>query len=517
VIVALSVWALRTPADNAKTARIGSDPNAAKTASANVKHVIRFNPGALYLPGLVPENATKPIEGIAKVGEAFEKMFPDTRLEFIGIPGDSREWIVTQLSSGQAPDVIQINVEDVWQDIQKNWYVSLDDWLEKPNPFVKAGEPGSVKWWDMFKYPIPTRGTAAPDGKMYCIVLDMIETGIFYNKTLFDRLRLREPKDWTEFLELQKTLKQNGYIPMLVDRQALSDWGVDLVFEQLYGELRDLLDVDYDPRRGEYLHGYLDWDEIIFLHKKGFFTAKDPRWMEMWKILREWRAYMAADLNPIGTDFFRSFVTQKGAMLWGHSMNVTRLVGDPDRAFDWGIFYLPPMTQSYNRFARGKDMCVIGGSAMQYCVTNSSYKDTGDPKTSERLQRVMAFLQFLTTPENCNAVVNERVALLPNIKGVEPHPELRPFHEFLQRHYSMTKWFYTFDLQFDEVLLRMLELFMNDGMTQRDFVEWMEKNLDNASKRIIRRKDLDIGRFQAVWDQRREMRQKLPELPNDAK
>jgi len=31
----------------------------------------------------------------------------------------SREWLVTQLSSGAAPDVIQINVEDVWQDIQK--------------------------------------------------------------------------------------------------------------------------------------------------------------------------------------------------------------------------------------------------------------------------------------------------------------------------------------------------------------------------------------------------------------
>lgn len=431
----------------------------------------------------------------------------------MGVPGDSREWLVTQLSSGQAPDVIQINVEDVWQDTQKNWYVPLDKYLEAPNPFVEPGAPGSEQWWDIFKYPIPTRGTMAPNGRMYCIVLDMIETGIFYNKTIFAKLGLSPPKDWAEFINIQQKLKAAGYTPMLVDRQCLADWGVDLVFEQVYGELREVLDLNYDPRRGEYLHGYLDWDEIIFLHRKGFFTPNDARWHEVWRLLADWRPYLAQDLNPIGTDFFRSFVTQKGAMLWSHSMQVSRLVGDRQRGFEWGVFYLPPMTRQTSRFARGEEMCVIGGSGMQYCVTNSSYKDTGDPETSERLKRVIAFLQFLTTPQNCEQVVNERIALLPNVKGVEPHAVLLPFHEFLQRHYSMTKWFYTFDLQFDEVLMRQLELYLNGGMTREEFVQWMQRNIDNASERIIRRKGLDIERFEAVWDERAEMRNAFGELP----
>ncbi len=116
-----------------------------------------------------------------------------------------------------------MNVEEVWQDTQKGWYVALDKYLESPNPFVKAGEPGSVQWWDLFKYPIPTRGTMAPDGHMYCITLDMIETGIFYNKDVFTKLGLREPKDWVELLAIQKTLKEHGYTPMLVDKNCLAD------------------------------------------------------------------------------------------------------------------------------------------------------------------------------------------------------------------------------------------------------------------------------------------------------
>ena len=33
------------------------------------------------------------------------------------------------------------------------------------------------------------RGKAAPDGGIYCISFDMVETGIFYNKTKFEYTR----------------------------------------------------------------------------------------------------------------------------------------------------------------------------------------------------------------------------------------------------------------------------------------------------------------------------------------
>jgi raffinose/stachyose/melibiose transport system substrate-binding protein len=520
VILALSAYALWPPADPTRAARLGSAPTDASTLSPQVKYVIKFNPGPLYLPGIVPENSTKPIEGIAKVGRAFEKLYPDTKIEFVGVPGDVREWLVTQLSSGQAPDVIQINVEDVWQDIQKDWYVPLDSYLERPNPFIAGGAPGSKQWWDVFKYPVPTRGTMAPDGRMYCIVLDMIETAIYYNKTLFDRLQLREPRDWDEFLRHQQTIKDAGVTPMLVDRTCIADWGVDLMFEQVYGELRDLLDLDYDPRRGEYLHGYLDWDELIFLHDQGFFTPRDPRWQEVWRLLKEWRPYLSKELNPYGQDMIRNFIRQDGAMYWSSSMQVKRLISDPNLGFEWGLFYLPPIPTSHSRFARGKEMCVIGGSAMQYTVTNAAVADT-DPKLpfaqrierSERLKRVIAFLQFLTTPASCDAVVNEQIALLPNVKGVEPHNELKEFDDILQRHYSMTKWFYTFDNQWNQVLMRMLELYLNDGIDREHFTRIIEQDLERATQRISDRKSLDIERFQQVWDSRAQMRKQYKELP----
>ncbi|HEY0868230.1 MAG TPA: ABC transporter substrate-binding protein, partial [Fimbriimonas sp.] len=418
----VGLWFLRPPAEEqART-------DTAAGARHDRKYHIRVAPG-VYLPGRRLNPGDPELKQLRVVADAFEKLHPDTRIEFLDAPLGQREWLVTQLAAAQAPEVVNVNVEDVLQDVKKGWYLPLDEYLEQPNPYVEPGEPGSRQWWDMFKYQAITRGKAAPDGYSYCITLDMIETGLFYNKDIFRKAGVQPPRDWADFLRIQQRIKEAGYTPMLADVGSLADWGVDLTFDQLYREIRPTLDLRSDPKRDAYLSAYLDWDELSFLHQKGFFTRDDPRWREVFRIIKDWRRYMPKDIAS--TNSQREFVQGKAGMYWSSSFTVQRLVRDPERTFDWGVFYLPPITRETSRFAIGVPQCVIGGAATQLEVTNSGYNDTGDPKTSEKLKRTIAFLQFLCVPENCDAVVNEIMALVPNIKGVDPHPELMPFHEFL--------------------------------------------------------------------------------------
>jgi ABC-type glycerol-3-phosphate transport system substrate-binding protein len=460
----------------------------------SAKYRIRFAPGG-YMPGRRPQDVGQKLKGLAEVAAEYEKLHPDTDIEFVEVPG-SREWLVTQLLGNQAPDVININVEDVWQDVQKGWYVPLDRYLEAPNPFVKEG-PGSRQWWDMFKYQAITRGKAAPDGKMYCVTLDMIETGIYYNKDIFRKVGVQPPKDWAEFLSIQQKLQSAGYVPMLVGQGELADWGVDLMFYQMYRGIRDAIDLKSDPLRAGYQKGYLDWDEIAFLNEKGFFTRSDPRWLSTFQLLKDWRKYFVKDLGS--TNLEQSFIQQKGAMYWSSSFTVNKLKGDPNLGFDWGVFYLPPITTDSNPYAGGFDQCVIGGAATQFSVTNSAFNDTGDPASSEKLKRVVGFLQFLCLPRNCDRVVNELTALLPNIKGVAPKPELEVFDRILQRDYTMTKWFFTFDLRFNEIWTRMLFLYLQGGISEAEFFDWMEKDVRSACETIVRRKGLDLSKFEPAW------------------
>jgi raffinose/stachyose/melibiose transport system substrate-binding protein len=508
IIIAAGAWAL-WPSAQATSTGAGSTR---VSRNRDAKYVIRVAPSC-YLPGMMPHNVGKPLQGLDLVAEDFERMYPDTRVEFVGVPG-VREWLVTQLSAGTAPDILNVNVEDVWQDTHKGWYVALDPYFERPNPFITQG-PGTKRWADQFKYEAVTQGTMAPDGKRYCLSYDMVETGIFYNKDIFKKVGIGEPRDWQEWMDGCEKIRQAGYVPFLSNSNAVSDWGVDLIFDQLYHDLLPLLNLRTDVNAGPYLANYLDWDEIAFLFKKGFFTHEDPRYAELWRIVRDWRKHMVQDIGS--TDFLKMFITQRGAMMWSASWHVPKLALDPEVKFDWGVFYVPGITKSTSKYASGRGMVVIGGSAVQFVVTNVAFNDTRDQATSEKLKRCIAFLQFMCVPQNSDRVVNELWWFLPNIKGVEPHPQLMPFHEFLQRPYSMTKWTFTFDLRFTEIQNRMLGLYMDDGISRDEMIAWMEKNISESVATITRRKKLDFAEFDRIWGERKHLRQTMDDLPASAR
>ncbi|HIJ75021.1 MAG TPA: extracellular solute-binding protein [Candidatus Hydrogenedentes bacterium] len=514
-LIALAGAWLLWPARDGEAASARRDGRDAANR-AEARHVITLSPGSAYLPGAVPFGVGQPLVGLAAVIRDFEKRFPDTRVEIINVPG-VREYIVTQLSSGRAPDIINVNVEDVWTDVQKGWYVPLDAYLEAPNPFIREkGDPtapGYHQWWDMFKYQAISRGKAAPDGRNYCISFDMVETAIFYNKDIFAKVGVSVPTTWEQWLDDMAKLEAAGYTPLLMSIYAFNDWCVDLIFDQLYYAVLPGIDLLQDPTREKYLEGYLDWDELCFLYRQGFFTPRDPRYAELWRHMRALRKYCNRNLANIDTD--REFVTQQGAMYWTACPLTYRLMADKELGFEWGVFYLPRFTTATSEFASETEMCVIGGAGMQYEVTNSAYNDTGDPATSEKLERVIALLQFMTVPEHYERIVNEYPCFLPNVVGVPVLPSLEPFEAILERRYTTTKWIFTFDLRFSEIQQRMLELYLNDGIALDAFLEWQEANLEAATQNLLARKNVDMARLEREWDRRAPLRADTRGLPYD--
>ena len=197
-----------------------------------------------------------------------------------------------------------------------------------------------------------------------------------------------------------------------------------------------------------------------------------------------------------------------------------RLSADRELGFDWGVFYLPRFTKETSRFASGEPMCVIGGAATQFEVTNRAVSDT-DPslplaermRRSERLKRVIALLQFMCLPEQNELIVCEYPGYVPNIVGVEGLKILEPFERILERRYTTTKWIFTFDLRFSEIQQRMLGLYLTDGIDLAGFLDWQERNLSAACANLRRRKKLDTGRLERAWRAKAPARAGMIDLP----
>ncbi|MCX7002092.1 MAG: extracellular solute-binding protein [bacterium] len=491
----------------------GDDATANRDAAAAraATFTLRVMPGQFYAPGIAPGGVGEVNRAFADVVAAYEQLHPEIKIVLEPSLGNLREYLVTQLSAGTAPDIVMCNVEDVWGDVHKGWYVPLDAYLEEPNPYCAAGQPGAQHWWDQFAYQAISRAKTGPDGKMYCITYDMVETAIFYNKDIFRKVGVTPPTTWDEFEALMCTLRAAGYTPLQMVSVLYCDWALDLFLDQLYAAILPGIDLLKDPVREPYLDGYLDYDEICFLFRKGYFTRRDPRFRELWRQLRRFRSFANKDIAT--EDILRAFIAQKAAMLWSTSMLAYQLDADPNMDFAWGVFYLPRFTTNTSRYASDVDMCVIGGSGVQYEITNSSYTDTGDPATSRRLRWVIDFLRFLTAPANYTAIVNEHPIQVPNIVGVPVLPLMQPFAEILKRRYTTTKWCYTFDLQFLDVLGRTLPLYLDDHLTLDELLDWQEKNLASACARFERRKQLDFTAMEQRWQALAPQRAPMHDLP----
>ena len=231
-----------------------------------------YNPGTKLAFG-------DPLQVSQTIADEYTKSHPETNINFVqqvNISGSQEgEWLKTQLIGGIAPDIIHQNAEVAWSDVSKGWYLPLDDYLERPNPYIK----GNKRWLDSFINHALVNAKRAPDGKLYCVSIDVVETAIYYNKTMFAEFNLTIPETWAEFIQLQQTLKDHGITPLPSALNLVSDWGQDIIFDMLYHDIIDKLDVELSLETQQaYLPHYLTPKEVAFLFSKGYFTRRDSRW-----------------------------------------------------------------------------------------------------------------------------------------------------------------------------------------------------------------------------------------------
>jgi raffinose/stachyose/melibiose transport system substrate-binding protein len=487
VILAASILALaacgreaRAPADIA-----GGEAGVRKTIRVEMNY---------YTPGCVPQGIGEPVKQARVLADEWERLHPGNKIKyrmFLQTSNSEGEWIKTQLLGGIAPEIINMNAEVSWQDVGKGWYVPLDEYLERPNPYV----PGNKRWLDTFVNQALVQAKRAPDGKLYCIPIDIVETGLFYNKTLLRKHGIeRMPETWAEMMSMIDTLNAAGITPMTSENSLGSDWGQDIIFEMLYHDILPLMDLlPSRPDAEGYLGHYLEPQEAGFLFTKGFFTQHDPRWREMNRLLKDWRRGWAKELK--NTDPLRTFLIGRLAILWTGSWFIRRMATDPYVDFEWGVAYLPPITRETSRYASGTPATVIGGAAVQLHVTNSAL-------INDNIEECIDFLMFISAPQSIEALASEALVFIPNIVGAKVDERLAPFQEIFQRRYCAIKWLDSFDGEPKKYWRRMLDYYLNDGVDLDGYIEMLDGNFAAWVAAHHNEGGWDFSTMERVWRER---------------
>ena len=266
------------------------------------------------------------------------------------------------------------------------------------------------------------------------------------------------PETWKEFEEVQKALKDKKSIPVSISMDLAG--GV-----QLYGSwtTRIMQDVTYDHKMADLNKGKpvdrtwkpgenLPPPKMVSAIVNGKYSAEDPEWKEMLKLMKGWSAYWPDGFWATPPDdVYRLWAEGKAGMAWLGSWMNKPVRNDPLVKFEWGIFpKIPTITKDSSEFG-GKDfpaMAGVGG-VFQYAIASESEK-------RGTLDTTIDWMRYITAPKNLITLLNDHGGFAPgtvDTTGADPSlavytdmlvnlgaERIEPFDSMLTREFVDTMW-----------------------------------------------------------------------------
>jgi len=401
-------------------------------------------------------------------------------------------WLNGQVAAKTAPDIFWGHHSVLNLDLPRGAAVDLRPWLDKPNPYVTAGQTGSQRWRDLF-LPWVLETIAAPGGAIYEVNADAVATALFYNKEAFARVGRREaPATFREFLELLSALKTAGYRPALLGVGSADyrwSWWAREAATVLFGRRFDELRVE-GPRYS------LSVLSQLVGYRRGILHPREPAYAEIWRIYQDWSRFWGDDVAA-NVDFYREFAQGKAAIMWNGTWVVPQLLGDPAVRFEWGSFAIPVITRETSPLSpelKGPPLGAAGGPAagFQYWVSSDKANRT---MTSEKLEACVDWLRFLTLPWCVEPLCNDLGFFVPTIRGTRPLTELVDAVAGLERQVPVISPFHEPDPEASAGYQRLVQGYVAGQASLDEFRQQLTQHLDATADRLVRANGWDLSRY----------------------
>ena len=352
----------------------------------------------------------------------------------------NRETILSYVSTQTGPDILYQTGTTISEDMDKNYFVDVTDYLDQPNPYVE----GNKKWMDLFDAQ-EIEASRAPNGSFYSIGIDRNVAGIIYNKQIFKDAGIDfEISTYSDFIRAMDLIVDN--CPGIQPFSYVDNW-YDIVLESgLYGIEMENYDVLLR-------NGIVDSEELCrasYLGKYKIMNGNniDTRYQAYLSLMSKYHENKYVNLNTIGNMSVTEFLSGKIAMVscLGKSMVQIERKG----TVEVGCFGYPILTQECidtyaNSLCKVTDKGVrrgISGLGTGWWISSSAQK-------KGTVDACVDFLQFITAPQNNTPMVNKLGYAIPldTVAAVESDSVSPLFKELLEVYNSdVENGFYEFHM-----------------------------------------------------------------------
>jgi len=469
-----------TPSTSGQGASASNQENSKKPIKISVYAQV-FTPTEDSVP---TEKTPLPRVALDKIAADFTKLHPNITVEVLkNVPVDDQTWHMTRIASGDAPDVAYMSMDAY----DKGWLLPLDEYFDKPNPFVEGNE----KWSDVFNSPELIK--RKQDGHIYEVPIVQevgAPTTIYYNIDIFEELNLAVPKSWNEFLDVLRKVQEAGYIATVpaVQSNGPTLWPLDSVTKPLTTKLID--DFNYS---GAATNAELKGDEIVRAIKQGIISMDRPEFREAWMLYKEWSKTWAKGWNT--QDMSQLWRDGKVAIREGGMWELQSELSDTERKFKWGVFPVPVAGTDSSEYA--VDFPRVKGNEANQGPTFVMSVVKPSVEKNNTTEAAVLFLQYLTSPQVNEYLVNEIPFGRPSVKSTATLPLFdalmeAEFVKFPQITVPMPAWLSN---EVYDTVNRNAALWFNNGIKDDQFFAEVQKALMNGADEAIKSQKLDTSNW----------------------
>lgn len=190
------------------------------------------NQGSADKPVTLRLLSTNPLVGEDSV-ELFEKLNPGIKINYEYVPtSDYSAKFAALAAGGDIPDVFWTQSGFYTDQIKQGLAMDLSIELKGMN------YEGDKVWADTFvpalldnARNVVKKGLGQTDNYDYGVPFTMTTIAVLYDKTIFDKLGLKPPATWNQFMANNEVLKQAGYTPLSMHNNWI-DWYPRLFWDQ---------------------------------------------------------------------------------------------------------------------------------------------------------------------------------------------------------------------------------------------------------------------------------------------
>jgi raffinose/stachyose/melibiose transport system substrate-binding protein len=385
----------------------------------------------------------------------YEELHPgvDIRLHYQPLDG-MQIWLETQFISGRGPDIINSGNHLVLG-AQLGMLVPMSEYIAQESAYL-PGKP----WRDTF-YPIVWKDTEDPIyGEIWTVPFNFFTLRMFYNIDLFEQVGIYDPpKTWTEFIDIQRRLKDAGIVPFLMSNSLTNAYAGD--------GLARLCEMVLQDRVPELDHvnpdGKVDPIEQNIGIYRGDISLDDVQARVVLRLLKEWSQYWVPGFNGLDRQQAKMlFANGMGAMYNDGSWETEGILQAVN--FRCGVFSAPTVTVETTPYADGP---------RNDNNFNLTFMISTIAKKRGRLPLAMDFLQYLTGPEAADTL-SKYVAFISSLRDYPVPEQLKAFAPDTGHKFGVNPWAVASQLgslEAGDKLTNLIQGYLADEITEQELVD----------------------------------------------